>query len=192
VRAALCVAAIAIVLNLAACGKPLGTYKIRDIRVVPGSAFKIVEPDADADPEMLHIEFASKTDMHEAAGNADLYVFTSFCPFQDKSPISVSEPYFNDRPNFDPVTSKYRRPMKDASGEYVYTTYLRLQGSASLNRGDGRLSSTGYDLRRQRADLCLRIEHPEYSITPSQSRIFVVPAALLQRALMDPPAAAHA
>jgi hypothetical protein len=170
-------------LALAACGKPLGTYEVRDIRLVSGSVFKIVEPGVEVEPQMLRIEFTSKTDMYNAAGDAQLYVFASFCPFQDKSPVYVSRPYFNDRPTYDLTTQKVMRPVKDASGRYVYTTYMSLNGNESVNRNDGRLEFTGYDLRRQPVDLCVRIEHPGYFITPSRSRVFVLPAAMIRRAL---------
>jgi hypothetical protein len=46
-----------------------------------------------------------------------------------------------------------------------------------------------YDLRRQSRDLCMRIEHPDYVITPSKSEVFVVPTALIQRALARGPTA---
>jgi len=177
---------------LSACGKPLGSYQVRNVTVVTGAAVKQIEPDLDTDPQMLRIEFASKTDLYEASdgGGEGLYVFASFCPFQDKAPLSVSEPYYNDRPRFDPVTHENRRPAKDArTGEYVYTAYLRLRGNASVNRGGGRLNFTGYDLRRQHLDLCLRIDHPGYFITPSQSHVFSVPAGMIQHALLSAPSA---
>jgi len=169
---------------IAACGKPLGTYEVRDARIVTGEAVKKVEPYIDPDPQMLRVEFISKTDLYEASDGGDLYVFASFCPFQDKKPLSVTEPYFNDRRRFHPVTHEVRRPTKDqATGNYAYTTYLRLRGKESVNRGDGRIDFTEYDLKEQQVDVCLRIEHSGYFITPSQSRVFVLPAAMIRRAL---------
>jgi hypothetical protein len=171
-------------LALAACGKPLGTYEVRDVKVVPVAPLRTIDPEIDADPEMLRIEFTSKTDLYEAVGGDALYVFASFCPFQDKSPIYVSEPYYNDQRRYDPVTQRGQRPTKKTgTGEYVYTTYLRLSGKESVNRGDGRLDFTAYDFRKQQPDICLRIEHPGYYVLPSRSQVFVLPAAMIRRAL---------
>ena len=180
------VSALTLQFALAACGKPLGTYQVQDVRLVPGEAFKRLEPYAEADPQMLRVEFTSDTDLYDASdgGGSGLYLFTSFCPFQDKKPVSVSGSYYNDQPRYDAATHAKRHPARDPkSGKYVYTTYLRLRGEASENHGDGRLNSTGYDLTARQADLCLRIEHPGYFITPSQSRTFTVPAGMIRIAL---------
>jgi hypothetical protein len=170
---------------LAACGKALGEYEVRDVRIVSGDAVKAINPDIDPDPQMLRIEFTSATDLYEASdgGGEGLYVMASFCPFQDKKPLSVTKPYYSDRRPYDPVTHTERRPAKDPTGKYVYTSYLRLRGEESVNRGDGHLDFTGYDFRKQQADVCLRIERPGYFLTPSQSRVFIIPAAMIRRAL---------
>jgi hypothetical protein len=192
VKVAFRIGSVAALTLATACGKPLGTYEVRDVRLVRGEAVKAIEPYIEPDPQMLRIEFASKTDLYEASdgGGEGLYVYASFFPFQDKSPLYVSEPYYNDRQRYDPVTHEDRRPLKDhTTGDYVYTTYLRLRGDASVNRGHGRLDFTGYDLRRQHADLCLRIHHPGYFITPSRSRVFKVPGPMIRRALLNQPPA---
>jgi hypothetical protein len=191
------VAALALV---SACGNPLGTYQVRDVKLVPGDALTKIEPYIDPDPQMLRIKFVSKTNLYDASdgGGSGLYVFASFCPYDEGRVIYVSEPYYNDRSRYGPtriverkvlpdgriiekVDSEDRQPIKDTrTGDYVYTTYFRLNGQAKED-----MDLIAYDLRRQAGDLCLRIKHPGYFITPSRSRVFAVPAQMIQRALLN-------
>ena len=199
------VAVASILSLLVACGKPLGTYTVREVSVVPGEAVKIIEPNIDPSPQMLRIEFTSKTDMYEASdgGGEGLYVMSSLCPYNGKAPIYVSDVYYNDQSRYGPtrvlerkvlpdgrvferVEGQDRRPTKNpATGEFTYTTYIRLSGTGSVDRGDGQANSTTYDLRRQARDLCLRIDHPGYFITPSRSRVFTIPGAMIRSALLQ-------
>lgn len=194
--------AVAAITLLGACGKPLGTYEIRNVSVVSGDAVKKIERYIDTDPQMLRLEFTSDTDLYEASdgGGSGLYVYTSFCPHNDGRALYVGETYYNDQQRYDPVrvrkrkvlangtvvnevVEEDRRPAKDDSGKYVYTTYLALERAARPEE-PGRDEQLAYDLRRQPRDLCLRINHPGYFITPSRSRVFEVSAALIQSAVL--------
>jgi len=189
---------------LTACGKPLGKYEVRNVKIVPASA----EPEAYADKpphtRMLRIEFTSKTDLYEASdgGGEGLYVLASFCPFDERRTLYLGEPYYDDRSRYGPrrvlerkvlpngrvwerVAITDRRPTRNPkTGEYTYTTYLALDRAAEPER-PGRSEQIGYDVRRQPADLCLRIDHPGYFITPSRSQVFVVPARMVQHAVLQ-------
>jgi hypothetical protein len=152
---------------------------------------------------MLRVEFTSDTDLYKASdgGGSGLYVFTSFCPYSEDRAFYVGDTYYNDRRRYGPsrilertvtadgkviekMTSDDRRPAKDATGKYVYTTYLALDAAATPSQ-PGRVAQIGYNLRRQPLDLCLRIDHPGYFITPSRSRVFKVPSAMIQAALLN-------
>ncbi len=191
---------------VAACGKPLGEYEVQEVTVVAANA----EPDRrgveKSDTQMLRIEFISKTDLYEASdgGGEGLYVLASFCPYNAKRMLYVSEAYYDDRSRYGParvldrkvlpdgrirgkIQGNDRRPIKNpTTGEYTYTTYLALDRSATPERS-GRPEQIGYDLRRQRQNLCLRVDHPGYFITPSQSEVFIIPTLMIQRALLNQP-----
>lgn len=196
-------AAFVIFLTLVACGKPLGEYEARNVTVVASGA----EPDRQvekSETHMLRVEFTSKTDLYEASdgGGEGLYVFSSFCPYDEKRTLYVGEPYYDDRSRYGPtrvlegevltdgrsiykVEIDERRPTKNlVTGEFTYTTYLALARVARPEQ-PGRDEQLAYDLRRQPRDLCLRINHPGYFITPSRSRVFKVPALLIKRAVLN-------
>ena len=185
----------AMALLATACGKPLGSYEVRDVRVVPRAAVKKVEPYLPTDEQMLRVEFVSNTDLYEASdgGGEGLYVSASFCPYDDDRELYLGEPFYDDRSRYgrDPKTNAFeeRRPIKNPrTSEYTYTTYLAIARAGEAAR-PGREKQVAYDLRKQLGDLCLRIDHPGYFITPSRSKIFSVPAAMIRRALLNHPPA---
>lgn len=186
---------VASTLLVTACGKPLGAYEVRDVRVVTREAVKRVEPNIMSDSQMLRVEFVSQTDLYEASdgGGEGLYVSASFCPYDDDQELYLGEPFYDDRSRYgrDPRTNwiEERRPIKNArTGQYAYTTYLAIARAAEPAR-PGRDKQIGYDLREQARDLCVRIEHPGYFITPSRSKVFKIPAASIRRALLNHPGA---
>ena len=173
---------IPLIFLFASCGRPLGTYEVSDVTLVPGSEVKKFEPFFDADSEMLRVAFKSTTDLNEASSGGDgLYVVTSFCPFDRERMIYIGGPYHVDGSRFgdQPI-----RPIKDASGKYLYKTYLR---PAMMGRPEqpGKAEQIAYDLRRAPSDLCMQIEQPDMVIIPSVSKTFVVPAASIRRAFVQ-------
>ena len=200
-RNALRFALLALLALLGACGRPLGDYAVRKVEIVRADA----EPDRlvqNYNTQMLRVEFTSKTDLYEASdgGGEGLYVFSSFCPYDEERTLYVGEPYYDDRSRYGPprvlegkvpinrsieVETDYRRPTKNlATGDFTYTTYLAL-AQAARPKQPGRDEQLAYDLRRQPRDLCLRINHPGYFITPSRSRVFTVPAAMIRFAKLE-------
>ncbi len=186
----------------AACGKPLGEYQVRNVYVVAADA----EPEHRAEkPEtqMLRVEFTSKTSLYDASdgGGEGLYVIASFCPYDERRKLYIGEPYYDDRSRYGParvlerkvlldgkviekIASNDRRPRKNpVTSDYTYTTYLALERAGESER-PGWPEQLAYDLRRQPRDLCLRIDHPGYFITPSRSQVFTVPSAKIQSALL--------
>lgn len=182
---------------LAGCGNPLGTYHVRRVTVVPGSALKTVDPEecSSCNPgqQLLRIEFTSTTDLEAASGGHDLYVHGDFCPLKNEYQLGILGPYYNDRPRLlsrritsyrkSPdgrvvmsVESENRHPTRDATDRYVYTAYLAPSESAGQ-------FSAAYDLRRDTRDLCLRIVSPGYYLIPSRSQVFKISGATIQTAL---------
>ena len=174
-------------LALAACVKPLGTFETKNVSIVAGEHVKRIEPYIDADPETVRVEFTSKTNLFEATkgGDSGLYVLTSFCPFDPDKIIYTGNTYFDDRNR---ESSPLVRPIRGASGQYTYTTYLRLRMEGRPER-PGMSEKIAFDLERHARDLCMQVEHPSGMIsTPSRSKPFVVPAKLIQRAIRSRPA----
>lgn len=190
------------VLPLAACGKPLGKYEVRDVQIVSSDT----EPDdraARTEIEVLRIEFTSDTDLYEASdgGGEGLYVRASFCPYDEDRAFAIGEPYYNDRSRYGPtnvlnrkvlsggriieeVDTVERRPVKNpTTNQYGYTTYLPLQRDPRATEKPGQFEQIGYDLRQQPRDVCLRIHHPGYFITPSRSNVFKLPVSFISEAL---------
>ena len=146
---------------------------------------------------MLRVEFASKTDLYEASdgGGEGLYVLASACPYDQDRTLDVGEPYYDDRSRYgepqiesreglaENVSMEERHPTRNAvSGKYTYTTYLAVARPAEPAR-PGWDEQAAYNLRARPMELCLRIKHPGYFITPSRSRVFTIPALMIQRAL---------
>ena len=185
-------------LALTSCGKPLGEYEVSNVRLVPASA----EPDQrwpKQTDEMLRVEFVSETDLYEASdgGGGGLYVFASGCPYDQDRTLYVGEAYYDDRSRYgepqvesrkgrtETVSMKERHPKRNAvSGEYTYTTYLAVTRTAELARS-GRDEQVAYNLRTRPMEICLRINHPGYFITPSRSRVFKIPALMFQYSLRN-------
>jgi len=186
-------AAFATLALLTACGKPLGTYEVGDVKLVPGSALEKIEPYRKLGPDLLRIEFTSATDLYEASkGGGGLYLWGSFCPYDADRRLRTFGPYYNDRnlypsavdDNGKVVEIPDVRPIRDPrTGKYIYTGYLDLASPSDY------AWDPPYDLRRQAADICLRIDNPGYFITPSRSRVFKIPAAMIRASLLKRQAA---
>jgi hypothetical protein len=176
--------------TLVSCGKPLGSYQVTSVTLVPSSTLKKVDPaecgNCDPGSELLRIELRSQTNLYDATDGAGSYVLASFCPYDENRVLYTSEPYYDDRGNYDPRTRKDLPPVKNAkTNDYLYTTYLAVTEAGTPARS-GQIEQIAYDLRRQPQDLCLRLFHPGYYITRSQSRVILVPAAMIRRALSAP------
>jgi hypothetical protein len=148
------------------------------VRWVAGSEFAALEniDDRIAAEKLIRIDFSSETDVTGDTGN--LYVHGDFCPMQDETDFSVWGPYPDGRSLFGDGANPVRRPIRDAAGRYHYVAYLRVAAP-------GYQFSDAYDLRRGARDLCFRIDSPGYYITPSRSRVFVLPAAEVERLLRE-------
>jgi hypothetical protein len=186
---------IATLTLLGACGKPLGTYEVRDIKLIPGAAFTRVDPEYSGPrPPLIRIEFTSTTDLEVAQPGHDLYVHGDLCPLKNEYQLGILGPYYDDLPRLlsrritsykrsvdghvtMSIESTNRHPPRDRNtGRYVYTAYLALSEPK-------RQFSEAYDLRQRPADLCLRIDSPGYYIIPSRSEIFIIKGDVIQRAL---------
>jgi hypothetical protein len=191
-----------LVLGLASCGPPLGIYRFEEVRAVTPAALEAVDPGQYPDPEaafLLRIEFSSPDDLEARSEGGDLYVHADFCPLRDPFRIWVHGPYYGDRSRYN-ATRRYERlpdgrihvtiegenrhpPRDPRTHRYVYTAYLIPYIRA--NPAPGAVRKEGYDLRAASRDLCLRIDHPGYYLTPSRSATFVVPRAAIAQALRE-------
>jgi hypothetical protein len=132
-------------------------------------------------------------DLEELSGGRDLYVHADFCPFKRRYMIDMRGPYYADQSRYtfsgvppEGIQVKYRHPPRDErTGRYLYTAYVfpsrPMPGEPPTvtNLPD----HDPYDLRTAHRDVCVRIDSPGYYITPSQSKVFVVPSSAIDAAL---------
>jgi hypothetical protein len=157
-------------LLLGACGKPLGSYTIDKATLVPRAEFERIEPISDLlpDEQFIRIDFSSTTDVVTTA-EGDLYVHGDFCPMGKTNRLSVFGPYPDGQERY--TVDGDRRPVRDAAGRYHYVAYLRTSAD----------SDPAYDLRSATRDLCFRVDATGYNLTPSESKIFTLPAQTVAR-----------
>lgn len=174
-------------LLLSGCGKPLGTYRVDKVSAIDSRHIATIEG-SDwyhfSEPLALRIDFSSNTDLVAVNGGGSLYVHGDFCPLRDRYKLSITGPYPDDkaifyRPSEKPAKSgepavkwETRHPTRDRQGRYHYTAYIRTDDPA-------------YDLRRGQRDYCLRIDHPDIDLIPSQSAVFVLRGADAAQAMAN-------
>jgi hypothetical protein len=196
--------AFALLTVLSSCGPPLGAYRIERVDVVAAGRLHDIDPewDPESSSPLLRIVFTSDRDVETASGGtgSGLYLWADFCPFRDKVGLQAAGPYYGDRPIFTQVAPRRlpsgvyevpyvpnRHPPRDPrTGRFIYTGYISLSQAPEPLRHD-----ETYDLARDDRDICLRLDHPGYYLTPSRSDIFRLPAAAvtaaIARGIVSPP-----
>jgi hypothetical protein len=193
--------ALIVSLVLSGCGPHLGNYRYENVGLVDRAALDALDLGdypLGPSPDLLRVEFSSEEDLESASGGSGsgLYVKADFCPFSDEYGVTAFGPYYNDRSPYTllnrteralpgggvAIEGEQRHPSRDPrTNRYVYTTYVvPSQPVRSGAQGEAR---EAYDLRAGVRDLCLRIDHPGYYLTPSRSGIFVIPGAAVAAAL---------
>jgi hypothetical protein len=174
-------------LLLSSCGKPLGAYRVDKVSAIDSRHIATIEG-SDwshfSKPLVLRIDFSSTTDLIAVNGGGGLYIHGDFCPFRDRYKLAITGPYPDDKTIFyklreEPAKGgeaaakwETRHPTRDGQGRYHYTAYLRTDDPT-------------YDLRRGQRDYCLRIDHPDIDLIPSQSAVFVLRGADAAKAMAN-------
>jgi hypothetical protein len=166
--------ALGALLTLSGCEKPIGSYQIDKVALVPGSESAALGYYLqDTNDKVIRIAFSSETDAVAAAGS-DLYVHGDTCP-ANGSMLYILGPYPDGQPK-DLRSGGRRHPTRDAAGRYHYVAYLSVTGTGGK---DGK----GYDLRHNALDLCLRLDGSYMFSSAPRSETFVLPAATLTKVL---------
>lgn len=194
------VATALLALIAAGCGRPLGEYRFDKVEIVRPDALQATGETGPNIAYYLKLYFVSSTDMESASGGHDLYVHADFCPFRKRYGIDAIGPFYGDRSRYLPtkvLSSKYvdgrlvevvdsqnRHPVADTkSGLFAYSAYLiPADPMPGYPHGRTNLPESTYDLRKDHRDVCVRIDSPAYDLTPSQSKVLVIPGSAIAAA----------
>lgn len=192
------------------CGPHLGSYRFEQAELVNSAMLNRIDPtnrfDTDGRPALIRILFSSEDDLTATSSGGGLYVHADYCPFNNPDAVGVVGPFYEDQSRYGPVHIERGRnadgsevnviegedrhpPLDPRTHRYLYTAYIIPVGpSYGTHVTNGQADVLGYyDLHGLTRDLCLRIDHPGYYLSPSQSEIFVVPRASIAAALASLP-----
>ena len=181
-KASVQTAALTLCLCLSACGDHLGEYELEDVRVVqalpPAAADGKVEPNG----EYLRVELSSQTSLYAAHTGPGLYTDADFCPLRNRDQLIAFEPIASDEKAVEDWKRRGALRQNPRDKRYHYFVYLVPSSPPRKLFTNSDDVIAGYDLRRQKRDICIRFFIPGYNIIPSRSDVVRIPAETLASA----------
>jgi len=133
--------------------------------------------------EYLRIELSSEFNLNAAHTGPGLYTDADFCPLSNADQIIAFEPVASDELAVEDWRRGKGLSPDSRDRRYHYFVYVVPSSPPRKLYSNSEDQIPGYDLRRQRSDLCFRFYVPGYNIIPSRSDTVRVPVEVLARAL---------
>lgn len=169
---------------LAGCGDYLGDYRLEDVQLV--ADIPPVATDGmkyQRASEYVRIELSSEASLYAANTGPGLYANVDFCPLRNPDQIIAFGPVASDEKAVESWKRNEVLKPDPHDQRYHYFVYVVPRSSARKIFANSEKEVPGYDLRRQRQDVCLRFFVGGYHIVPSRSDTVEVPAHAIEAAL---------
>jgi hypothetical protein len=160
----------AIALSLSGCGDHLGAYTIDDVRLVAALPQNdTLDWPPHPYPEFLRIELSSSFDLSGVNTGPGLYTDADFCPLRNSHRLIAFGPISNDETYVDGRSRRLEPDPRD--GRYHYLVYVVPSSPPRKLYTNSKQQIPGYDLRKQKQEICLRFFIPGYNLVPSRSDV---------------------